>query len=95
MKQFLITTIVALLLVGCGESQSPEPPKVKAPDISIHKAAKNGDIEVVKQHLASGEDVNAKLAGFGTPLDLAKGETADLLRKHGGKTAAELKAEGK
>jgi hypothetical protein len=26
---------------------------------------------------------------------LAKGETSDLLRKHGGKTGAELKAEGK
>jgi hypothetical protein len=35
------------------------------------------------------------LAGFGTPLDLAKGETADLLRKHGGKTSEELKAERK
>jgi len=30
-----------------------------------------------------------------TPLDCADGETADLLRKHGGKTAEELKAEGK
>jgi ankyrin repeat protein len=34
-----------------------------------------------------------------TPLDLAIGrkhpETASLLRKHGGKTAEELKAEGK
>jgi hypothetical protein len=30
-----------------------------------------------------------------TPLDSAKGEIADLLRSHGGKTGAELKAEGK
>jgi hypothetical protein len=32
-----------------------------------------------------------------TPLDLAssKPEIADLLRKHGGKTGEELKAEGK
>ena len=34
-----------------------------------------------------------------TPLDMAilndEGEIADLLRKHGGKTAEELKAEGK
>jgi hypothetical protein len=28
-------------------------------------------------------------------LDLARKETADLLRKHGGKTGEELKAEGK
>jgi len=32
-----------------------------------------------------------------TPLDSAKGETAELLREHGGKTRTrkELKAEGK
>jgi len=30
-----------------------------------------------------------------TPLDEADGETADLLRKHGGKTKKELQAQGK
>ena len=44
MKQLLIT-IVALVLVGCG------------PSISIHKASEEGNIEVVKQHLAAGTDV--------------------------------------
>jgi ankyrin repeat protein len=43
--------------------------------------------------------VNAKDDNGGTPLDRAifnkHTETADLLRKHGGKTGAELKAEGK
>ena len=94
-------------------------------------AAKNGDIEAVKQHLAAGADVNAKTADGTTPLhnaavyghnevvelliangaevnaiivsgrnqgktpvDLAiwrkKTETADLLRKHGGKTGEEF-----
>ena len=94
-------------------------------------AAKNGDIEAVKQHLAAGAGVNAKTgdgttplhnaAIYGhnevaellivngaevnaiivsgrnqgkTPLDLAiwrkKTETADLIRKHGGRTAEEL-----
>ena len=137
MKHILITTIAAVVLVGCGESQqsapAPEPPTAKAPDISIHKAANTGNIETVKQHLADGADVNAK-SKFGrtplhhaavdgrkeivelliakgadvnaknngngpTPLDLAiqqkKTETVGLLRKHGGKTAEELKAEGK
>ena len=87
-----------MLLVGCGESQSPEPPTVKAPDISIHDAVDSGNIKVVKQHLAAGTDVNAKETGA-TPLDgaifLKRTETADLLRKHGGKTSAELEAEGK
>ena len=119
MKHLLLTTIAAVLLVGCGPS---------VPDISIHEAAYNGNIEAVKQHIAAGADVNAK-GGDGvtplhyaaanghkeiaelfitkgadvnakdrsgeTPLHEADGETADLLRKHGGKTGEELKAEGK
>jgi ankyrin repeat protein len=66
---------------------------------SIHDAARFGITEAIKQHLAAGTDVNAKTAKGGTPLDWANAgnqpETADLLRKHGGKTAKELKAEGK
>ena len=59
MKHLLLTTIAAVVLVGCGESQ-PEPPTAKAPDISIISAAIDGNIEAVKQHLAAGTDVNAK-----------------------------------
>ena len=152
MKHLLLTTIAAVVLVGCG------------PSMSIHEAAGNGDIEAIKQHLAAGTDVNAKdgggwtplfYAAFSgrtevaelliaegvdvnakdnlgtlryaasgghketvelliangadvyakgggngtTPLDMAirlrRTETIDLLRKHGGKTGEELKAEGK
>jgi len=39
--------------------------------------------------------VNAKTVSGRIPLDWASGTTADLLRKHGGKTGEELKAEGK
>ena len=40
--------------------------------------------------------MNAKMEDGETPLDAVKrhSETVDLLRKHGGKTGAELKAEG-
>ena len=90
MKHLLLTTIAAVLVVGCGESQPPEPP-----DISIHDAARTGRIEAVKQHLIAGTDVNAKNNIGASPLDLAtlfnQSEIADLLRKHGGKTAEELK----
>ena len=154
MKHLLLTTITAVVLVGCGESQQSaptpeskpvapvaeaarsEPPKGKAPDISIREAVKTGNIKAVKQHLDAGAEVNAKGRYGRTPLHYAatrglkkiielliargadvntkievgdyKGqtpldgaiqwnhpETADLLRKHGGKTAEELKAEGK
>jgi len=130
MKHLLITTIAAVLLVGCATMQSPETPTAKAPDITIHEAAYTGNIEAVKQNLAAGTDVNAKASRGWTPLHsvatkkiaellIDKGadvnakadefsytpldsaianerpETANLLRKHGGKTGEELKAEGK
>jgi len=64
MKHLLLTTIAAVLLVGCG--------KAKAPDISIHDAAWSGNIEAVKQHLAAGTDVNVKdFAAEETPLHTA------------------------
>ena len=121
MKSILVTTIAAVLLVGCG------------PSVDIWTAAQTGNIEAVKQHLDAGVDVNAKNENRGTPLHYAareghkeitdlllangadvnakndeggtpldwaeccndKKETAALLRKHGGKTGEELKAEGK
>ena len=69
MKHLLLTTIAAVVLVGCGESQPPEPP-----DISIHRAARDGNIEAVKQHLADGADVNAKLDRGYTALHYAAHE---------------------
>jgi ankyrin repeat protein len=65
----------------------------------LHRAAYKGYKELAELFLAKGADVNAKNAGGDTPLDLGisndETETADLLRKHGGKTGEELKAEGK
>ena len=123
MKHLLLTTIAAVVLVGCAESNNTES------DDALRDAVKAGNIEAVKQHLDAGVDVNAKnqlgrtslqaaayrghtvvvellvandadvnaLSVNGkTPLDWADDkETADLLRKHGGKTGDELKAEAK
>ena len=62
MKHLLITTIVAVLVVGCGKPSNP------AADRALLKAAEFGNIEAVKQHLAAGADVNAKRSDGSTPL---------------------------
>ena len=56
MKHLLLTTIAAVVLVGCG------------PSVDIHEAAEAGNIEAVKQYLADGEDVNANDEFGFTPL---------------------------
>ena len=74
MKQ-LLTTIAALVLVGCG------------PSVDNHEAARTGNIEVIKQYLAAGGDVNAKNDDGRTPLHWAPLEShkeiAELLIVNG------------
>ena len=57
--RILIPIVICLLVVGCG----PEP--------SIHEAAAEGNIKLVKQHLVEGVDVNAKYKDGWTPLHMA------------------------
>jgi ankyrin repeat protein len=67
----------------------------------LHKAAGLGRKEIVELLIAEDADLNAKTYSSQTPLDRAvlwakdKPEIAVFLRKHGGKTGEELKAEGK
>ena len=69
MKHLLLTTIVAVLVVGCGES--------------IYEAAEEGQIEEVKKLLAAGAGVNAQTKFKETPLHFAaengQKEVAELL----------------
>ncbi|MBT7028962.1 MAG: hypothetical protein HN969_15535 [Verrucomicrobia bacterium] len=51
MKSQLIAIVTAVLVAGSGPS---------VPGISIVDAADKGNIEAVKQHLATDADVNAK-----------------------------------
>ena len=63
-KHLLITTIAAVLVLGCASRMQP-------PVTSIHKAAKTGNIRAVKQHLTAGVDVNAMDANKMTALHWA------------------------
>ena len=46
MKHFLLITIAAVLLVGCGKS---------VPAISIYDAAEKGDIAAIEKHIVAGK----------------------------------------
>ena len=84
MKHLLLTTIAAVVLVGCATTEQSEPATTKAPNNSIHEAAYTGNIEAVKQHLAAGTDVNAKASRGWTPLhSVATKEIAELLIANG------------
>jgi ankyrin repeat protein len=65
----------------------------------LHQAAVKGRKEMAELLIAKGADLNAKDVDGWTPLDVAiefkELETADLFRKHGGKTKKELEAAGK
>ena len=82
MKHLLLTAIAAVVLLGCGPSASER---------ALHKAASDGNIEAVKQHLAAGAEVDAKGGRGLTPLHFAAGfsrggvgkEIAELLIANG------------
>jgi ankyrin repeat protein len=125
--KLLITTIAAVLLVGCGNPEADsalvvactmsgnlgatKQAIVDGADVNIkvsgngtrvlHWAAQFSHKEIIEVLLAKGANINAKTTDGLTPLDYTPqskfmaSETADLLRKHGSKTGAELKAEGK
>jgi ankyrin repeat protein len=65
----------------------------------LHAAASEGQNEIAELLIAEGADVNVKNDEGETPIDMAirlkRTEAIDLLRKHGGQTGEELKAEGK
>ena len=79
--KLLLTTIAAVLLVGCG------------PSVDIWTAADEGNIKAVKQHLAAGMDVDARGGVRGeTPLHSAAAndhkELAELLIAKGADVSA-------
>ena len=91
---------IAELLISKGADVNTKNNRHMTP---LHHAAVKGHKEFVKLLIFKGADVNAKVSlgakqGL-TALDAANetnhSEISELLRKHGGKTGVELKAEGK
>ena len=81
MKHLVLTTIAAMLLVGCG---------LKTPKQSIHDAAYDGNIEVVEEWLKSNEvDLGEDEHGW-TVLDYAlysqNEELINLIKESGGQS---------
>lgn len=69
MKQLLIVTLVATGLIGCGKKE--ETSKPAPPNVEILKAAGEGNLEAVKQHIAAGTDLNQRGVDQNTPLIVA------------------------
>jgi ankyrin repeat protein len=113
MKNILITTIAAVMLVGCGESQQSapapeakpdepvaeaaksEPPTAKAPDISIHDAAEEGNIEALKKIITAGADVNERDISRLTALHFAASGGNDDIVELLIKAGADINAKNK
>jgi len=71
----MMTTIVAVLLVGCAT--------MLPPDLAIYDAVQKGDVEAAKQTIADGADVNAKdkddFTSFHCAAAFGHKETAELI----------------
>jgi len=76
MKHLLLTTIAAVVLVGCGGKVQQATLVNPEADVALLSAVYDGNIEVARQQLAEGADVNVKDKDYRneTPLQYAAKE---------------------
>ena len=74
--------VMLLIVVGCGKREGLDK-QGKAPRVSLHVAAFQGNLDAIRQHINAGSDLNTKDAYGSTPLIVAttfgKTETARAL----------------
>ena len=58
MKQILILTLGAMVIIGCSKNEKTSKPA--PPDMDIFKAASGENLEALKQHIAAGTDLNQR-----------------------------------
>lgn len=51
---------IVLFITACGVKENAQGQNAKAPDIDLHTAVITENVEVVKQHIAAGSDLNVK-----------------------------------
>ena len=65
-KSGLIAIVVALVPCACGCEKAPAPQATQR--ASLHEAALNGNIELIRDYIAAGVDVDARDTNDATPL---------------------------
>ena len=75
MKHLLLTTIAAVLLVGCGKPSNPDADKPSNPDAdkALFNAVGKGNLGAAKKAILDGASLNVKNRWLRTPLHLVVG----------------------
>jgi len=69
MKNLVLATLSAVLLIGCGD-RGPEPESsapLSEPEIDIWKATSEGAVDIVRQHIDYGTNINGTFVLEGVP----------------------------
>jgi len=76
MKTFATAMVMVMLLIGIGHGEESGPPAEnrqppEPPEISLHWAALQGNVDAVRQHISAGSDLDEKDIFGSTPLIIA------------------------